>query len=109
MATSIREKMGKAFADAMRVELTKLMTDTEQAIRNVIADHSQDPEKYRCDAVNWADLHCIRAGLMVDNEGEIGFMVFIEELAPDCMVFHSSLQDNLYGHGWNNVEIYMEW
>ena len=59
------------------------------------------------DAVNWGDLGCVEASVVVSLK-EIYF-VLIEEASPDAWEFHKFIGEYLRERGFENVRVQTEW
>ena len=60
-------------------------------------------------AVNWSDFQCTCAEYYIDDAGNTGYRVVIEEASSDNAEIEDFIADELYMHGYNNVEIRLEW
>lgn len=60
-------------------------------------------------AVNWADFQCTCAEYYIDNLGDTGYRVYIEEANPNNEEIIDFIADELDMLGYNNVEIRLEW
>lgn len=60
-------------------------------------------------AVNWADLHCVAALRVVDDEDRTSYRVEIEEVAPDASDLQRFVHQKLEAEGFFNIEVYTEW
>ena len=60
-------------------------------------------------AVNWFDFRCTCAEYYIDDLGDTGYRVYIEEAAPVNAEVMDFIVDELSMHGYNNVEIRLEW
>lgn len=58
--------------------------------------------------VNWGDLHCIEASLVISLEGEAYFQVSIEEASPDAHEFREFIHKYLEERGYI-VHVLTEW
>jgi hypothetical protein len=60
-------------------------------------------------AVNWADLHCVEAEWIVNDDGEEYAQVRIEEASETAVLFQRAVQIELERLGWPDVSIVTEW
>ena len=60
-------------------------------------------------AINWADLSCRQASLVVTDAGESYTEVLIEEAAPDATKFQQAVASELALAGWPDVRVVTEW
>lgn len=61
------------------------------------------------DAVNWGDLSCVEAALVLTDEGRSYYRVMIEEASPDAYHLGVYVRNWLAKHGWTDVEVLTEW
>lgn len=61
------------------------------------------------DAVNWGDLSCVEAALVLTDEGRSYYRVMIEEASPDAYKLGVYVRDWLAKRGWTDVEVLTEW
>ena len=61
------------------------------------------------DAVNWGDLSCVEAALVLTDEGRSYYRVMIEEASPDAYKLGVYVRDWLAKRGWTDVEGLTEW
>lgn len=85
-------------------DLETLKACAETACR-LAADH----EFFSREAVNWADLHCVEAREWRSDAGDHGLAVYIEEASPGSHQLHQYIAEHLRRHGWQNVEVNIEW
>lgn len=86
--------------------LKRLRVATEAILR--------DAYKHRDDilsrgAVNRADLHCVAALKVEDDQGETSYRVEIEECAPDAADLQRFVHAKLEEAGFFNIEVDTEW
>jgi len=64
-----------------------------------------------CDdeAINWADLSFVECEYFINDEGQDGFRLLIEELSPNCYKFPTWLKGQLEDKGLKVAEIVCEW
>ena len=81
-----------------------LRTATEQAIKEarLVSIDFDDP-------INWADLRCVRVVQWIDDSGDGGITVEIEEASPDASEFHRWIQENIKERTGFNVSVVTEW
>ena len=60
-------------------------------------------------AVNWADFQCVCAEYYIDDLGDTGYRVLIEEANPNNAEVVRFIADELIMRGYNNIEIRLEW
>lgn len=60
-------------------------------------------------AVNWADFQCTSAAYCVDDCGDSGYRVVIEEASPDNAELINFIAGELSMKGYQGVEINLEW
>ena len=66
-------------------------------------------EDCRKDAVNWSDFGCIEASYFVNDDGETGLKVLLEEADPNCPNVQAFVAAWLFERGFENVEVWTEW
>ena len=64
---------------------------------------------FKSAAVNWADFQCTCAEYYIDDLGNTGYRVLIEEAAPDNTEVVNFIDDELTMRGYTNIEIRLEW
>jgi hypothetical protein len=60
-------------------------------------------------AVNWADFQCTCAEYYIDDLGNTGYRVYIEEANPDNAEIVKFISTGLTPHGYKDIEIRLEW
>ena len=60
-------------------------------------------------AVNWFDFQCTCAEYCIDDTGNTGHRVIVEEAAPDNAEVARFIADGLAPHGYEDIEIRLEW
>jgi hypothetical protein len=60
------------------------------------------------DSVNWGDLGCVEASVVVSLD-EIYYQVLIEEASPDAYDFQRFVRDYLRERGFGNVRVHRNW
>ena len=60
-------------------------------------------------AVNWADFQCTCTEYYIDDLGDTGYRVVIEEAAPDNTEVAKFIADELAMYGYRDIEIRLEW
>ena len=60
-------------------------------------------------AINWADFQCICAEYYIDDCGNTGYRVYIEEANPDNSEVKNFISEELAMLGYKEVEIVFEW
>lgn len=66
-------------------------------------------QSFRNACINWGDLGCVRAFEWIDDEGDKGYRVLIEEASPDNGEFCAFVRDYLNELGWLDVQVDCEW
>ena len=62
------------------------------------------------EAVNWADLQCVEAQSVVNQDGRTWCRVVIEEAGPEgCSGFRQFIRDELGAAGFPDVEVETAW
>jgi len=61
------------------------------------------------DAVNWADLRCVRVYRWTDDAGDSGYTVEIEEAAPESVGFSGWIADSILKDTGLPVNAITEW
>jgi hypothetical protein len=59
--------------------------------------------------VNWADLHCMRAEAYVDDGGNVGFRVLLEEADPENHELQIAVSQELDTRGFQDVYVETAW
>jgi hypothetical protein len=59
--------------------------------------------------VNWADFGCISAEWYINDKGEEGHRVYIEEANPDNPEVKNFIEEELSFLGFKNIEVVFEW
>lgn len=86
--------------------LQRLRTATETILRDAY-EHRNDGLSRR--AINWADLHCVAALRVEDDQGQIHYRVEIEEVAPDAVDLQQFVHEELKSAGFFDIQVYTEW
>lgn len=92
---------------AMKMDLRKLMADTEEAITAV----KQQRDKIS-GAINWAALYCVDTAFVRGWDGFEEFEYYqttISEVAPDEREFSEAIGTELLKLGWAGVAVITEW
>ena len=89
--------------------LNRLYACTNDAIKAVELAADQGRFDTHHESVNWADLGCVEAMLVVNNFGTIYYRVVIEEVSPGANKFCKFISDYLIEHGFEDVEVSLEW
>ena len=89
--------------------LNRLYACTNDAIKACELAADQGRFDTRHEAVNWADLGCVAAQRIVDNFGATYCRVVIEEVSPGANMFGHFITDYLAKHGFEDVEVSLEW
>ncbi len=55
--------------------------------------------------VNWGDLRCVSAELYIDDDGDCGYRVYIEEASPDAMELRDWVTKRLVESGYSGVGV----
>lgn len=82
-------------------ELVKIACEACEACR---AD-----ETCKQEAVNWGDFGCVGAEWYIDDEGNTGARVLIEEADPSCYHVQKFIGEYLALRGFGRVEVRAEW
>jgi hypothetical protein len=61
------------------------------------------------DAVNWADLHCIRVEKCEEENGDIRYRATVEEASPMAEEFQMYVSEYIYDKTGLVVDIVTEW
>ena len=61
------------------------------------------------DAVNWGNLSCVEAALVLTDEGRSSYWVIIEGASPDAYNLVTYVEDWLAKRGWTDVVVLTEW
>lgn len=72
-------------------------------------DAAWHDEACKGEAINWGDFDCVGAEFYIDNDGETGYRVLIEEADPCCVHVHKFVSDYLASRGFEHVEVRTEW
>lgn len=83
--------------------LQRLRTATEEILRSL------GPEDCPNDPINWGDLHCTEAKLIVNDDGDECLEVLIEEASPSCSEIRKIVCERLALEEWKNVAVGTEW
>lgn len=67
------------------------------------------PGDYPNEAINWADLHCVEARQIINDEGGEYLEVGIQEASPDCGKMPQAVRERLALQGWKDVSVVTEW
>lgn len=59
-------------------------------------------------AINWGDLFCFEAALVIDDDGFFGYRVMIQEADPINQEFQEWIQDYLKERGYDAIVV-TEW
>lgn len=60
-------------------------------------------------AINWADLGCHSAECYVDEFGNVGHRVWIEEADPSAYHLRDFVRGYLSRHGYESVDVMLDW
>jgi len=83
-------------------QLTRLRTK----VNDILADAE---EILLRGAINWGNLRCIAASYVVDDRGDEGYEVLIEEASPDNPELADFISYQLDGTEFSPLEIRFEW
>jgi hypothetical protein len=72
-------------------------------------DQAYQSREHIDDAINWGDLACVKATKWVDDEGNEGYAVLIEEASPDATELCAYVSAKLFDAGFVDVEVLTEW
>ena len=62
------------------------------------------------EAINWADLQCVEASRVTDQDGRTRYRVVIEEASPEgCDAFREFIRNELASAGFPDVEVETAW
>jgi hypothetical protein len=103
MGISMSE-IARALSDDQLPKLKVLVQLTSLA-----CDAAWHDESCKDDAINWGDFDCVGAEFYIDNDGETGYRVRIEEADPTCTNVHKFVGAYLAERGFANVEVRTEW
>ncbi len=87
-------------------DLTKLREATKRALKEAA---KQPRAKFKGDAINWKDLHCIEAAFWTNDSGTEGHRVLVEEAAPDSWRLGLFVAALLEQAGFPGVEVQCAW
>jgi len=91
-------------------DLKRLRQDTDKAIRSVERRRRAVTDLwFQGEAINWGDLSCREAALVLTDEGQSYIRVSIEEAAPDVTAFQAAIRKELAIIGWPNVIVETAW
>jgi hypothetical protein len=85
------------------------LKDLKQATTDICEMAVEARLTFKNAAVNWSDLRCISAEYFVNDCGDSGYRVLIEEAAPDNAEIVDFIDDELSMKGYFGVEIGLEW
>lgn len=87
-----------------RENLRRLEEDTETIISTLSPTDIDG-------AINWGDLHCVEALLIMNKDGLEYYQVCIEEASPDNHDLHNAVYEQLVTkYGWlSTTEVVTEW
>lgn len=60
-------------------------------------------------AINWGDLGCTAAECYVDEFGNVGHRVWIEEADPSAYHLRDFVRGYLSRHGYESVDVMLDW
>ena len=83
-------------------KLRKLKWATNEAIEAVRKEDI--PE-----AVDWANLRCVNAQWIVDDEGNKHAAVVVDEASPEAGLLQAAIRAELERLGWPDVRVVTEW
>ena len=78
-------------------------------VASAACDAAWHDETCKNEAINWGDFCCVGAEFYIDNDGETGYRVSIEEADPSCVHVHKFVSAYLSERGFANVEVRTEW
>ncbi len=87
--------------------LNELQRCTGRAIEVALAQKNA-LQRHR-ESINWADLRCVHAEFVVEQNGSTFYRVWIEEASPGCPEFHQFICTELQKAGFFNVEVRTDW
>jgi hypothetical protein len=91
--------------DRIRGRLVVLRRDANK----VVASLADSKHLFKGEGVNWADLHCCAASLVLTDEGEHYLQVVIEEVSPGAAGFKDAVATRLRVWGWLDIHVITEW
>jgi len=65
--------------------------------------------RYEFSSVNWGDLSCMRAEVYLDDGGNLGWRVLIEEADPENGPFQIAVTQELEALGFSDVYVETAW
>lgn len=86
--------------------LQRLQKATEAILRDAYEHRNGNLSR---GAVNWADLHCVAALRVENQDGEVSWRVEIEEVAPDAVDLQRFVHSKLEEAGFFDIEVFTEW
>lgn len=89
--------------DPIIAELQRIVEAAEGACVAALADKSIKG------AINWGDLHCHEARRYINQRGEIGIEVHIEEASESAYELQQFIGEFLRKEGISGVEVHTEW
>jgi len=98
------EALSGVAIDPMVRRFAILRDATEKAIAN-----AKNIKEDFDDAINWADLRCARVFYWVDDYGDGGFTVEIEEASPDAWELRRWIEEAIKNETEMPVEVITEW
>lgn len=91
------------------VDLRKLKNAANEILEEAKRNKNQIDNGGPGWAVNWASLSCTRAAFYMDDEGDRGYIIDIEEADPNAYNFAMYVRQKLAEIGFENVEVKLEW
>lgn len=83
--------------------LQRLRAATEEILRSLKTEECPD------DPINWGDLHCVEARLIVSDSGREYLQVMISEASPSCNRLREIVRGRLGIEEWKDVSVVTEW
>lgn len=77
------------------------------ATRELFLRRNDSP--WSTEPVNWADFKCAAVEYVIDDSGGEFYRAIIEEAAPGCRHVIEFVTEHLKQHGYDDVEVVMEW
>lgn len=83
--------------------LQRLRAASEDILRSL------KPEDCPDDPINWSDLHCVEARLILSDSGREYTEVLISEASPSCGRLREIVRERLGIEEWKDVSVVTEW
>lgn len=89
-------------------ERVEWLKGLENEVETILQELQKDKQNID-GSINWADLHCVEAKWVIDQDGEERAEVLIEEVSPYEVVLGDRVRENLKDRGYGFVDIHLEW